>query len=59
MDKPVVFIRTADTKLAVRLVRLLNQHGVSGLWVTDEEARKLGQVWQVDGEVRVERVGLN
>ena len=45
----VVFIHTHDTSLALRLVRLLNQHGINGFWVTEEEARKLGEVWQVEG----------
>lgn len=51
MDKPTVFIRTQDDlKLATSLVRLLNEQGINGFWVTDEEARKLGEVWRVDGE---------
>ena len=50
-EHPIVFIHTQDLELALRLVRLLNQHGISGFWVTDEEARKLGQVWQVDGVI--------
>ena len=48
---PIVFIRTGDTDLALRLVRVLNQHGISGFWVTTEESEKLRQVWQVDGEI--------
>ena len=38
---PIVFIRTGDTDLALRLVRVLNQHGISGFWVTTEESEKL------------------
>ena len=34
--KHVVFIHTQDTSLALRLVRLLNQHGISGFWVTKQ-----------------------
>ena len=52
IERHVVFIQTGDTGLAIRLVRLLNQHGISGFWVTDEEAAKLGQVWRVDGVLR-------
>ena len=56
--KHVVFIHTHDTSLALRLVRLLNQHGINGFWVTEHEARKLGEVWRVDGVIRDQR-GLN
>ena len=48
MDKPIVFIQTTDTHLAVRMVRLLHEHGINGFWVTSEEARKLSQEWNVD-----------
>ncbi len=51
MDKPIVFIQTTDTHLAVRMVRLLHEHGISGFWVTNEESEKLRQVWQIDGEI--------
>ena len=51
MDKPTVTFHTQDLELATRLVRLLNQHGINGFSVTDEEARKLGQVWRVEAEV--------
>ena len=53
-----VFIHTQDTSLALRLVRLLNQHGISGFWVTEEEARKLREVWQVAGVIR-DQISLN
>jgi len=56
--KHVVFIHTQDTSLALRLVRLLNQHGINGFWVTEEEARKLGEAWLVDGVIR-DQIGLN
>ena len=56
--KHVVFIHTQDTSLALRLVRLLNQHGISGFWVTKQEARKLRDVWWVEGVIRDQR-GLN
>jgi hypothetical protein len=55
IEQHVVFIHTQDTELALKLVRLLNQHGISGFWVTDEEARKLGQVWHVGGVIRDQR----
>jgi len=32
--------------LALTLVRLLNQCGISAFWVTEEERRKLEEVWQ-------------
>ena len=51
MDNPTVFIRTQDLDLATSLVRLLNEHGINGFWVTDEEAQKLAQVWRVDAEM--------
>ena len=58
--KHVVFIHTQATSLALRLVRLLNQHGISGFWVTEEEGRKLGQVWWVEwGVIRDQRGQLN
>ena len=56
--KHVVFIHTQDTSLALRLVRLLNQHGINGFWVTEEEARKLRKVWQVEGVIR-DQISLN
>jgi hypothetical protein len=44
MDKdPVVFIHTQNTSLAICMVRLLNQHGISGFWVTSEEAEKTAE----------------
>lgn len=52
IERHVVFIQTGDTQLAIRPVRLLNQHGISGFWVTDEEAQKLRQVWRVDAVIR-------
>ena len=47
MEHPVVFIHTQDTNLAIRMVRLLNQHGINGFWVSNEEAA-LGKVWNVE-----------
>ena len=52
MDKPIAFIHTTDTHLAIRMVRLLHEHGINGFWVTGEEAQKLSLVWNVDAEVR-------
>jgi hypothetical protein len=37
-EQHVVFIHTQDTELALKLVRLLNQYGISGFWVTNDEA---------------------
>ena len=51
-EQHVVFSHTRNSALAIRLVRLLNQHGISGFWVTDEEAAKLGQMWRVDAVIR-------
>ena len=52
IEHPVVFIHTQDTGLALQLVRLLNKHGISAFWVSDEEARKLRQVWRVEGVIK-------
>jgi hypothetical protein len=52
IEQHVVFIHTQDTELALRLVKMLNQAGISGFWVTDEEAQKLAQVWRVDAVIR-------
>ena len=41
VEHPIVFVHTQDLELALRLVRLLNQHGISGFWVTDEAASRL------------------
>ncbi len=41
---PTVFLQTRDRDLALKLVRLLNQHGISAFWVTKEEGRKLAEV---------------
>ena len=35
----------------------LNENGINGFWVTDEEAEKLSRVWQVDAEVWDRRPG--
>ena len=59
LEHPVVFIHTEDTALAIRLVRLLNQAGINGFWVTEGEARKLREVWRVDGVVRDRREWRN
>ncbi len=58
-EHPVVFVHTEDTALAIKLVRLLNQHGISGFWLSDKEARKLGEVWRVDGVIRDRREWRN
>jgi hypothetical protein len=58
-EQHVVFIHTQDTELALSLVRLLNQHGINGFWVTDEEARRLEQVWRVGGVIRDRREWRN
>jgi hypothetical protein len=53
IEQHVAFIHTQDTAVALKLVRLLNQHGVNGFWMTDGEAQKLGQVlWRVDAVIR-------
>ena len=35
-----VFIHSEDAELAVQLVRLLDRHGVTGYWLTEEEGEK-------------------
>ena len=46
---PTVFLQTRDMALALKLVRLLNQHGINAFWVTEEEGRTLAEAWRVDG----------
>ena len=48
---PTVFLQTRDEALALKLVRLLNQHGISAFWVTEEEGRELADVWDVDTRI--------
>ncbi len=38
--------------LALKLVRLLNQHGISAFWVSEEEGRQLAEVWMVGAWIR-------
>ena len=45
---PTVFLQTRDAALALKLVRLLNRHGTNAFWVTEEEGKKLAQVWDVE-----------
>ena len=37
-----------DVQLAQKLVRLLDEHGITGFWVSEEEGEKLAQIWQED-----------
>lgn len=39
MDRKRVLIDSEDAELALKLVRLLDRHGVTAFWVTQEEAR--------------------
>ena len=52
MDRKRVFIHSKDTELAVKLVKLLDKHGVTALWLTQEEAEKLERLWQWDACIR-------
>ena len=46
MDRKRVFIHSEDAELAVQLVKLLDRHGVTGFWVTEDEGQKLAQLWR-------------
>ncbi len=48
MDRKRAFILSEDAELAVQLVRLLDQHGVTAFWVTQEEGEEPAKLWQVD-----------
>ena len=52
MDRKRVFIHSEDTELAVKLVKLLDKHGVTAFWLTQEEAEKLERLWQWDACIR-------
>ena len=52
MDRKRVFIRSEDAELAVQLVKLLDRHGVTAFWLTQEQAEKLEQLWQWDACIR-------
>ena len=41
MDRKRVFVHSEDEEQAVRLVKLLDRHGVTAFWVTEEEGKKL------------------
>ena len=44
--------RSEDAELAVQLVRLLDRHGVTAFWLTQEQVEKLEQPWQWDACIR-------
>ena len=47
-----MFIHSEDAELAVQLVKLLDKHGVTAFWLTQEEGEKLEQLWQMDACIR-------
>jgi len=60
MARKRVFILSQDAELAVHLVKLLDQHGVTAFWVTEEQGEELQQFWRVDGWIReVEAARMN
>ena len=52
MNRKRVFIHSEDAELAVRLVKLLDEHGVTGYWLTQEEGEKLEQLWRWDACIK-------
>ena len=52
MDRKRVLIHSEDAELAVRLVRLLDEHGITGFWVSEEQGEKLEQLWRWDAWIR-------
>ena len=40
------------TKKPPQLVKLLDRHGVTAFWLTQEQAEKLEQLWQWDACIR-------
>lgn len=52
MDRKRVFIHSEDEELSQKLVRLLDQHGVTAFRRTQEEAEKLERLWQWDACIR-------
>ena len=52
MDRKRVFIHSEDEELSQKLVRLLDQHGVTTFRLTQEEAEKLERLWQWDACIR-------
>ena len=52
MDRKRVFIHSEDAELAVQLVKLLDRHGVTAFWLTQEQAEKLEQLGQWDACIR-------
>ena len=52
MDRKRVFIHSEDEELSQKLVRLLDQHGVTAFWLTQQEAEKLERLWQWDACIR-------
>ena len=41
-----------EVKLALQLVRLLDRHGVTAFWVSEEEGEKLERSWRMDACIR-------
>ena len=52
MDRKRVFIHSEDPELALKLVKLLDRHGVTALWVTQEQGEQIERLWRMDARVR-------
>ena len=52
MSRKRVFIVSEDVQLAQKLVRLLEEHGITGFWVSEEQGEKLEQLWRWDACIR-------
>ena len=59
MDRKRVFIHSEDPELALKLVKLLDRHGVTALWVTQEQGEQIERLWRVDARVRTRPGGGN
>ena len=47
-----VFVLSEDIELAVQIVKLLDRHGVTAFWVTQEQGEKLERLWRWDACIR-------
>ena len=47
-----VFLLSSDRTFALKVVRVLNQSGVSAVWVTQRDAERLLQIWPVAAWIR-------
>ena len=52
MARKRVFIHSEDAEFAVKLVKLLDRHGVTGFSVTEAQGEEIERLWRTDARIR-------